>query len=87
MDEQGRIISSKGAIPFIQNLPPEAITRFQRQVVLIDRIGREDEKEVEELVSRYNLLARPYPEEPFQVVRRKAAVQEIMIGEVICSFP
>jgi tetrahydromethanopterin S-methyltransferase subunit A len=81
IDEQGRIIGSKGAIPFIQNLPPEAIRRFQRQVELIDCIGLEDMEEIERLVSRYNLLAEPYPEEPFLVVKRKAALQEILMGE------
>jgi len=29
LDEQGRIIGSRGAIPFIQNLPPEAVRRFR----------------------------------------------------------
>ena len=48
---------------------------------LIDCIGLEDIDEIEELVSRYNLLAKPYPEEPFQVVKRKAALQEIPMGE------
>ncbi len=42
IDGQGRIVGSKGAIPFIQNLPPEAVRRFQEQVELIDRIGLED---------------------------------------------
>jgi len=81
IDEQGRIIGSKGAIPFIQNLPTEAIRRFQRQVELIDCIGLEDMEQIERLVSKYNLLAKPYPEEPFLVVKRKAALQEILMGE------
>ncbi len=81
IDEQGRIVGSKGAIPFIQNLPPEAIRRFQSQVELIDRIGLEDTAEIEELVCRYNLLAEPYPEEPFQVVRRRVVKPEILAGE------
>jgi tetrahydromethanopterin S-methyltransferase subunit A len=81
IDEQGRIIGSKGAIPFIQNLPTEAIRRFQRQVELIDCIGLEDMEQIERLVSKYNLLAEPYPEEPFLVVKRKAALQEILMGE------
>jgi tetrahydromethanopterin S-methyltransferase subunit A len=81
IDEQGRIIGSKGAIPFIQNLQPEAIKRFQRQVELIDCIGLEDMEQIERLVSKYNLLAEPYPEEPFLVVRRKAVLQEILMGE------
>jgi tetrahydromethanopterin S-methyltransferase subunit A len=81
IDEQGRIIGSKGAIPFIQNLLPPAVKRFQDQVELIDCIGLENIDEIEGLVSKYNLLAKPYPEEPFQVVKRKAALQEILMGE------
>jgi tetrahydromethanopterin S-methyltransferase subunit A len=81
IDEQGRIIGARGAIPFIQNLPPQAIKRFQDQVELIDCIGLENMDEIRELVSKYNLLAKPYPEEPFQVVKRKAALQEIPMGE------
>src|SRR5512136_2906494 len=50
IDEQGRIIGSKGAIPFIQNLTPEAVSRFQAQIQLIDRIGLEDEELIELLV-------------------------------------
>ena len=48
IDEQGRIIGSKGAIPFIQNLPPQAIKRFQDQVELIDCIGLENMDEIRE---------------------------------------
>lgn len=81
IDEQGRIIGSKGAIPFIQNISPQAIKRFQSQVELIDRIGLEDIEEIEEQVSRCNLLAKPYPEEPFLVVKRKAALQVVPMGE------
>jgi tetrahydromethanopterin S-methyltransferase subunit A len=85
-DEQGRIIGSKGAIPFIQNLPPEAISRFQEQVELIDLIGQEDLEEIGEQISRYNRLARPYPAEPFQVIKRKAASRQIAFGKGDLSF-
>jgi len=81
IDGQGRIIGSKGAIPFIQNLPPEAVRRFQEQVELIDCIGLEDEDEIALQIERYNRLAEPYPGEPFQVVKRKAAREEILAGE------
>jgi tetrahydromethanopterin S-methyltransferase subunit A len=77
IDEQGRIIGSNGAIPFIQNLPPEAIQRFQQQVELIDCIGLEDIVQIEELISRYSRLCEPYPAKPFQVIKRKAASQKI----------
>jgi tetrahydromethanopterin S-methyltransferase subunit A len=81
LDEQGRIVGSKGAIPFIQNLPPEAVRRFQEQVELIDRIGLEDIEKIEELIAEYSRLAQPYPEEPFQVVRRRVAPLPVLFGE------
>jgi tetrahydromethanopterin S-methyltransferase subunit A len=59
IDEQGRIIGSKGAIPFIQNLSPEAVLRFQEQVELIDCIGIEDIELLEELIGKYNRLSLP----------------------------
>jgi tetrahydromethanopterin S-methyltransferase subunit A len=77
IDEQGRIIGSCGAIPFIQNLPPEAIARFQQQVELIDCIGLEDIVQIEEQIFRYNRLAKPYPADPFQVIKRKAALPTV----------
>ena len=86
IDEQGRIIGSKGAIPFIQNLPPEAIRRFQEQVELIDIIGLEDLEEIQNQIARYNRLARPYPAEPFQVIKRKAASRQIAFGKGDLSF-
>lgn len=86
IDEKGRIIGSKGAIPFIQNLPVQAIERFQNQLELIDRIGLEDMEEIERLVDHYNHLSRPYPIEPFQVIKIKAARQEILCGEYDLFF-
>jgi tetrahydromethanopterin S-methyltransferase subunit A len=86
IDEQGRIIGSNGAIPFIQNLPPEAIQRFQQQVELIDCIGLEDIVQIEELISRYNRLCEPYPAKPFQVIKRKAASQKIAFCDGDLSF-
>jgi tetrahydromethanopterin S-methyltransferase subunit A len=81
IDEQGRIMGSKGAIPFIQNLSPEAILRFQAQVELIDCIGLEDIELLEELIEKYNRLSLPFPEVPFQVVKRKVAAREVYAGE------
>jgi tetrahydromethanopterin S-methyltransferase subunit A len=77
IDEQGRIIGSLGAIPFIQNLPVEAVLRFQEQVEMVDRIGLEDESAIEALIERYQALARPFPKMPFQAVRRAAAKPQI----------
>ena len=86
IDEQGRIIGSRGAIPFIQNLPPGAIARFQQQVELIDCIGIEDIVQIEELISRYSRLCEPYAAKPFQVIKRKAASRQIAFGQGDLSF-
>jgi len=86
IDEQGRIIGSNGAIPFIQNLQPGAIRRFQQQVELIDCIGLEDIVQIEEQIARYNRLAEPYPAEPFQVIKRKCASQETKFCDGDLSF-
>jgi tetrahydromethanopterin S-methyltransferase subunit A len=71
LDEKGRIIGSKGAIPFIQNLTAEAVRRFQAQIQLIDRIGLEDEEQIRILVGEHSCMGMPYPEEPFQAVKRR----------------
>ncbi|VVB65161.1 Tetrahydromethanopterin S-methyltransferase subunit A 1 [uncultured archaeon] len=72
LDEKSRIIGSKGAIPFMQNLTTEAVRRFQAQIQLIDRIGMEDEKQIRLLVEEYSSKGEPYPEEPFQAIKLKS---------------
>ncbi len=86
MDEKGRIIGSHGAIPFIQNLPAEAIARFQSQVELVDCIGLEDIGQIEEQITRYSRLCEPYPAKPFLVIKRKAASRLIAFGQGDLSF-
>jgi tetrahydromethanopterin S-methyltransferase subunit A len=71
IDEKGRIIGSKGAIPFIQNMTPEAVRRFQAQIQLIDRIGLENERQIALLVKEYSRKSEPYQEGPFQAVKRR----------------
>lgn len=46
LDEQRRIIGAKSAIPYIENLPDEAITRFQKQVEIIDLTDVADTQEI-----------------------------------------
>jgi tetrahydromethanopterin S-methyltransferase subunit A len=72
IDGEGRIVGSKGAIPFIENLSKEAIERFQRQVEVIDRIGLVDEGEIEEIVEEHRSLSEPFSEPPMEVVKRRA---------------
>ena len=78
IDDNGKIIGSKGAIPFIQNLPLQAVKRFQLQIQIIDRIGLIDEEHIEDLVQEYSSKGEPYPEEPFQAVRQKARQTNIV---------
>jgi len=56
IDANGRIIGSKGAIPFIENIPREAVERFRRQV-----------KKVINLIDEIKLIPREeaFEEEPF----------------------
>ncbi len=81
IDGKGRIVGSKGAIPFIQNLPGQAIERFKRQVELVDRIGLEDRDEIERLISQYDQISTPFPEEPYLVIRRRATRKETASGD------
>jgi tetrahydromethanopterin S-methyltransferase subunit A len=81
IDEAGRIIGSSGAIPFIQNISPEAIRRFQDQVEVVDRIGLVDEEEIERLIEEYDGRAEPYPDEPFLIVKRRAKRPSVTSGK------
>jgi len=83
IDDGGRIIGSLGAIPFIQNLPREAIFRFQEQVRIIDHTGLEDIAQIEEVIGIYSRQGEPYPAEPFQVLKRKAQAR---VAEAYAGF-
>jgi len=56
VDDSKRIIGAKGAIPFVENLTPEAIQRFREQVEIIDLVGTEDEatitKAIQDAIAR-----------------------------------
>jgi len=56
IDKEGRIIGAKGAIPFIQNLTPEAIERWKEQVEAVMMLNTEDigaiTSKVKELASK-----------------------------------
>jgi len=55
-------------------------------VELIDRIGLEDTEIIEDLTEKYSRLAEPYPQEPFQVVKRRVARLPISFGEADLIF-
>ncbi|HID74321.1 MAG TPA: tetrahydromethanopterin S-methyltransferase subunit A, partial [Thermoplasmata archaeon] len=39
IDEGNRVVGSRGALPYIENLPPEAIDRFREQIEIVDMMG------------------------------------------------
>ncbi|HIH70339.1 tetrahydromethanopterin S-methyltransferase subunit A [Methermicoccus shengliensis] len=77
--KDSRIVGAKGAIPYIENLPPEAIERFQKQVEIIEMIGTEDEAAITKAIQ--DAIARDpgaYPEPPMLV---ELAVEEAAAEE------
>ncbi|ADP77578.1 tetrahydromethanopterin S-methyltransferase, subunit A [Methanothermus fervidus DSM 2088] len=50
VDDKKKIIGAKGAIPYIENLPEEALERFQKQVEIVDLIDVEDADQIKEKV-------------------------------------
>jgi tetrahydromethanopterin S-methyltransferase subunit A len=85
VDQAGKIIGSKGAIPFIENISAEAISRFQGQVEVVDRAGLEDLAEIDRIVLELSLGAEPYPQPPFMVAkrRRRREAAFVMGGDVV----
>lgn len=45
--EKGRIIDATGAIPFIENMPNEAVQRFRQQVELVDMVDIENSNNIQ----------------------------------------
>ena len=84
IDENGKIIGSKGAIPFIENIPFEAVARFRKQIKKV--INLIDETDTVKIIEKIKLLPReePYEEEPFVVKTIVEAKKEVSnIGESI----
>ena len=82
IDENGKIIGSEGAIPFIENISANTIERFQRQVRIIDRIGETNIKNILQIAEEYGNKGEVYPEPPLvvQKVKRKRSRKTISIS-------
>jgi len=78
-----KIMGTPGAIPFIENVPPEAVARFRDQIEIIDMIGVEDygqlNAKVKELVAKD---PGAYPEDPMIV---KIGGEEV--GAAVLEMP
>lgn len=53
INEHHKINGAQGAIPYIENLDKEAISRFQKQVEVIDLIGTHDEHLITNIIEKY----------------------------------
>ena len=88
IDEQGRIIGSNGAIPFIENIKKDAIERFQSQVKFIEHIGLTDLDEIRQIVDEYKNKDAVYDEEPVVVgttKKKHAAPSKPISGDLMVS--
>ncbi|MDO9516621.1 MAG: tetrahydromethanopterin S-methyltransferase subunit A [Methanosarcinaceae archaeon] len=88
IDEQGRIIGSNGAIPFIENITKDAIKRFQSQVKFIGHIGLTDLDEIRQIVDEYKNKDAVYDEEPVVVgttKKKHAAPSKPISGDLMIS--
>lgn len=69
IDDNNRVVGAKGAVPYIENIPQEAIERFQQQVELVDLIDIEDVNVIEETI-RECIRKDPGPfGEPYIVIK------------------
>jgi tetrahydromethanopterin S-methyltransferase subunit A len=88
IDGQGRIIGSDGAIPFIENIPAEAVERFMCQVDLIDMRGLVETNKIMQLIDEYRSKGIPFPERPMVIKTRKKKQKierEITGGDMIIA--
>lgn len=51
VDNQHKIIEAPGAIPYIENLNPEAIERFRAQIEVVDLLGIEDKYKIDKVIN------------------------------------
>lgn len=52
VDDDGRIREAPGAVPYIENISEEAISRFREQVEVYDLIGVVDKDEIFDLIEK-----------------------------------
>ncbi|MDK2876805.1 MAG: tetrahydromethanopterin S-methyltransferase subunit [Archaeoglobaceae archaeon] len=81
--KNNRIVGARGAIPYVQNLPAEAIERFRKQVEIVEMIGVEDlsaiTAKVKECISKD---PGAFPEPPMIVEIKEEGKEEIAEGEM-----
>jgi len=84
IDKDGKIIGSNGAIPYIHNIPREAVSRFQKQIIkVIDLI---DETDLNKIINVIKSLPKvdPFEKDCYVIKAVKKAKSKIhaVIGDV-----
>ncbi|MEA3295168.1 MAG: tetrahydromethanopterin S-methyltransferase subunit A [Euryarchaeota archaeon] len=90
IDDNGRIIGSEGAIPFIENIPVHAVERFRQQVELIDLRGLVDTQKIQAIVEEYRSKGEPFSQPPLileftKKKKRHSVQQEITHGDMMIA--
>ncbi|MCK5660000.1 MAG: tetrahydromethanopterin S-methyltransferase subunit A [Methanosarcinales archaeon] len=88
IDENGRIIGSNGAIPFIENISEDGIARFVRQVQLIDMRDIYDLGEIGTMVDECKSKAsrEPFSEEPMVVGTKKKIKKHVQLQDMTADI-
>ncbi len=86
--ENGRIIGSNGAIPFIENISEDGIARFVRQVQLIDMRDISDLVEIGKMVDECKSKAsrEPFSEEPMVVGTKKKIKKHVQLQDMTADI-
>ena len=71
LDENNKIINAPGAIPYIENLNMEAITRFQNQITILNYINLTDKKKLDKIINSYIIKKTKSYGQPFIAIRFK----------------
>jgi len=85
-----RIIDAKGAIPYIENVPLEAVERFRKQVTLVDMLNNLDVQEIAlmaEQLNQKNPGAFPEPEIWVEFKAKSKRKRPIITGAGIDILP
>jgi len=85
IDDQHRIINAPGAIPYIENLSEEAITRFQNQVEIINLIGDTNQASITKAVTDATAKNPSSFGEPYIAIRMKHETQTLKDTRAIHS--
>jgi tetrahydromethanopterin S-methyltransferase subunit A len=71
IDQNHKIIDAPGAIPYIENLSEDAISRFQAQLEIVNLLGVTEEQKISTMISECLRKSPPSFGEPFIAIRIK----------------